>query len=590
VRVAGPYVDLDEPAETGPQPAAVFLSYAREPGDPSHKEAVFQLWTLLRSCGVDARLDLGEAHQRRDWALWRGQQIREACYVLVIASPAYRRCAEGRGDASEERDVQWEARLIRETFFADPHALNRLIPVVLPGQSKDGVPDFLGRDTSGVYTVSDFTVQGAEPLLRLLTNQPEIVEPPLGPVPELKPRPVPPFTPPQRPDTGVRNEISGTVHGTVVQVGSVRSMMVPGAPAAPAIPVGDGADPWRKRGFEDVRRRAGDRLGEPTGRAVPEGPAIVQHFTSGAVICAVAGKRAVAVAGPIWDDLSALPGFPAGPGFPTTDYINGAAQVVELDGGTWKAGVLLRDPEPRWHPKPRLSMDARQAFQLPVAGPADLTVRAIATLPWQLDDDLEITRLTRKLIETALPQAEITAQIPILSRRRGLPLSWLRWERASGPHVRQTGRDARYDQEAGESMRAVARIMLPNSLTSAITVAVEFQANLPITANEVVELWTAAWDTAAVVVPRALVPDPANAALLAPPTVELQVKTDGTLTDVVDLSVFGKPEGRPGPQGAVTVVAPIGLGRTERRAWATKALTRLARDWGFVEAEESDLR
>ncbi|MEV4056431.1 toll/interleukin-1 receptor domain-containing protein [Amycolatopsis sp. NPDC049688] len=584
--MAGHYLDVDEPAEPRPQPAAVFLSYAREPTDPSHEESVLRLWTLLRSCGVDARFDRGEAQQRRDWALWRGQQIREAGYVLVIASPAYRRSAEGRGDASEERDVQWEARLIRDTFFADPRAVHRFVPVILPGQTKAGVPDFLGPDTADVYTVTDFTVEGAEPLLRLLTNQPEILQPPLGPVPELKPRRVPPAAPVARqPVTHVHNE-ARDVSGFLLQVGSVGSMTVP---SAPAIAVGEGADPRTRRAFEDAFRRAAGRLGEPAGRAVPEGPGFVQHFSGDAVICAVAGKAAAAVAGRVWDDLSSLPGFPAGPGFPTTDYIEGAAHVVDLDGGTWKAGVLLRDPEPRWHPRPRLSMDARRAFQLPVAGPADLTVRAIATLPWQLDDDLEITRLTRELIESALAQAEITAQIPALSRRRGLPLSWLRWERASGPDVRQTGRDARYDQAAGESMRAVARIMLPGSSTSAITVAVEFQADLPITANEVVDLWTAAWDTATVVVPRALVPDPANAVLLAPPTVELQVKTDGTLTDVVDLSAFGSPAGRPGPQGAVTVVAPIGLGRDERRALATKALTRLARDWGFVNAEESDL-
>ncbi|EOD63617.1 toll/interleukin-1 receptor domain-containing protein [Amycolatopsis vancoresmycina] len=585
--MAGHYVDVDGAAGTRPQPAAVFLSYAREPGDPAHEESVLQLWTLLRSCGVDARLDRGEAQQRRDWALWRGQQIREARYVLVIASPAYRRSAEGRGDASEERGVQWEARLIRDTFFADPHAVHRFIPVVLPGQSKDGVPDFLGPDTADVYTVSAFTVEGAEPLLRLLTDQPEILEPPLGPVPDLKPRPVAPAAAPRRPPaTHVHNE-ARDVSGFLLQVGNVGSMTVPGPAAAPRVAVGDGADSRARRTFEDAWQRAGGRLGEPAGPAVREGPGFVQHFTGDAVICAVTGKQAVAVAGPVWDDLSGLPGFPSGPGFPTMDYVEGAAPVVDLDGGTWKAGVLLRDPEPRWHPRPRLDMVARKAFQLPMAGLADLTVRAIATLPWQLDDDLEITGLTRKLIESALPQAEITAQIPALSQRRGRPQSWLRWALASGPDIRQTGRDARYDHTGDDDVRAVARIMLSTGPTPVITVCVEFQTTLRITANEVVDLWTAAWDTAAVVVPRALVPDPANAVLLGPPTVELHVEAD--VAEAVDLSVFGKPAGRPGLLGAATVIAPIGFGRTERRAWAAKALTRLARGWGFVEAEESDL-
>lgn len=576
-----------EAAETPAPPPVVFLSYAKEPGDPSHQDAVIRLWTLLRSCGLDARLDRGEG-QRQDWTLWMGRQIREATFVLVIASPAYRRSAEGRGEASEERNVHWEARLIRDAFFADPHALNRFIPVVLPGQSADGVPDFLGPAGSTVYPVSDFTVEGAEPLLRLLTNQPAFPPAVLGSVPLLEPSPVPPFTPPAsapRPATHVHNE-ARDVSGFLLQVGHVGSMTLPAAAGTAA---GEGADPRTRRAFEDAYRRAGGRLGDATDRVFAEGPGFVQHFTGegGAVLCAIAGRRAVAVAGPVWDDLSALPGFPDGPGFPVTDCADAAARVVDLDGGTWKAGVLLRDPEPRWQPKPRAIKEARQAFQLPVAGPAGLTVRAIATLPWQLDDDLEITRHTRERLESALLQAEAGAQIPALLRWRGAPVPPLRWERASGPDVRQTGRDARYDQTAGENLRAVARLMLPDSRTSAITVSVEFQANVPITANEIVELWTAAWDTAAVTVPGAVVPDPRTTPLLGPPEVELQVKTDGS--DVVDLSVFGAPEGRPNPQGTVTVVAPIGFGRDERRAWATKALTRLARDWGFADADESDL-
>jgi len=568
------------------QSPAAFISYAREPDDPAHEESVLRLWTFLRSCGVDARLDLGEADQRRDWALWLATQIREADYILVIASPAYRRGAEGRGDAHEERGVQYQARLIRDALYADQHAVNRFVPVLLPGRSEDGVPDFFGPFTSSVYPVTDFTLAGADKLLRLLTNQPEILQPPLGPVPALAPRSVPssapiaPVTPKVQPATDVRNVIAGEVSGVSIQVGNAGSVSI----SPPGVPVGEGADPRTRRAFEDACRRA--CLGKPAGQAFPAGPGYVQHLTDGTVLCAVAGKQAVAVAGPVWDDLATLPGFPDGPGFPIGS-VDPDAHVVDLDGGTWGAGLLLRGPGPRWQPRPRIGPEARQAFRLPVAGPANLTVRAIATLPWQLDDDLEITRRTRERIEAMLLQAEVTAQIPALSRRRGVPLSWLRWTLASGPDVRQTGRDARYDQTGDENARASARVMLPDSLTSAITVAVEFRIDLQLTANEIVDLWTAAWDAATVVVPGALVPDPERAALLAPPVVELHVKTDGNL---LDLSVFGKPAGRPGSEGAVTVVAPVGLGRDERRAWAAKALTRLARDWGFVDADESDLR
>lgn len=642
-------VELDTPAksplpveDTEAQPVVVFISYAWDSDDPSHGEAVRRLWTFLRSCGIDAQLDLDAAQQRQDWPLWMGQQIREADYVLVIASAAYRERAEGQSDPDVGRGVQWEARLIREAFYADQHELNRFIPVVLPGQSVDGVPEFLGPTTSTVYSVSDFTVEGAEQLLRLLTNQPDIVRPPLGVVPLLEPRPAPApaSVPPERltaPD--VQNVVTGNVSGFVIQAGSVGSVSAPGAFSSPGVQVGEGADPRTKRAFEDAFRRAGgaDRLGRPTDKVFQEGPGFVQHFTGvgdgDAVICSIANEAAVAVAGPVWDDLSTLPGFPA-QGMPlarTTagtsalvGYIDAATRVVDLVGGTWGAGVLLRstDTQPaRWQPKSRLRREAGEAFRLPLAGPADLTIRAVATLPWQLDDDLEITGQTRRQMEAALPFTELSALTQTLNLWRGAEITAPQWERANGPDVRQTGQDARYDQtlsnpaDGGMAVHAVARIMLPNALSQAITVDIEFQVNfaaweavlaaateaavasdLRITANQIVELWTAAWDAATVVVPGAVIAGPETAVLLAPPTVELQVKMDDQsvseprrLSDVVDLSVFGPPDGQPGSQGAATVTAPIGLARNERRAWAAKALTRMARAWGFLEADESDL-
>ncbi|MEV7038743.1 TIR domain-containing protein [Amycolatopsis sp. NPDC051061] len=613
------------------RPPVVFISYAWDSDDPSHGQSVRRLWELLRSCGIDAQLDLDAAQQRQDWPLWMGRQIREADYVLVIASRAYRERAEGRSGPDQGRGVQWEARLIRDAFYADQHALNRFIPVVFPGQSVDGVPDFLSPASSTVYTVRDFTVEGVEHLLRLLTDQPEIAQPPLGAVPVLPERPVPPAAPAAReqpPASGVRNVVTGNVSGIVIQAGNIGSMTTPDALAAPGIQVGEGADFRTRRAFEEAFRRAGgaDHLGRPTDKVFEDGPVFVQHFTgtgeSDAVICAIADQAAVVVAGPVWDDLATLPGFPA-PGVPVA-RTDATASVVDLAGGAWGEGVLFRSTDAlpaRWQPKPRLSMEAREAFRLRVAEPADVTIRAIATLPWPLDDDFEITGRTRQHLEVLLPLNEFTKLTQTASIWRGDPRNPRRWVRASGPNAHQSGRHARYDQtfanpaDGSAGVRAVARIMLPGVMSSAITVTVEFQVNfaawqaalaavvegevvpnLSISAHQIVELWTAEWEAATLVLPRALVPDPETAALLAPPTVELQIKLNDEvagdppgLLDVVDLSVFGNPDGQPGSQGAATMTAPIGLPRDQRRAWAAKALTRMARGWGFVDAEESDL-
>src|SRR5215475_7481156 len=85
------------------RPARVFISYAHD--DRAHEDRVREFWLFLRAQGVDARLDLPATEQRQDWAQWMTQQVRDAGRVLVIASPEYRRRAEGDALPSEGRGV-----------------------------------------------------------------------------------------------------------------------------------------------------------------------------------------------------------------------------------------------------------------------------------------------------------------------------------------------------------------------------------------------------------------------------------------------------------------------------------------------------
>jgi hypothetical protein len=164
----------------------VFISYAH--ASPEHTEMVRDLWVFLRAHGVDAQLDVLAAQRRRDWPLWMADQVREADRILVVASSAYRERAQGRAGPQVGRGVQWEARLIRDAFYADQSRLDRFVPVVLPGESADGVPDFLGPASCTLYPVSGFSLAGADALLRLLLGQPSEVEPSLGSAPSLPPR------------------------------------------------------------------------------------------------------------------------------------------------------------------------------------------------------------------------------------------------------------------------------------------------------------------------------------------------------------------------------------------------------------------
>ena len=82
-----------------------------------------------------------------------------------------------------------EAGLIRNLMYEDQKAgLRRVLPVVLPGCSPNDIPLWLLPASASYYRVSEFTVSGAEKLLRVLTGQPSEIEPPLGIPPVLPTR------------------------------------------------------------------------------------------------------------------------------------------------------------------------------------------------------------------------------------------------------------------------------------------------------------------------------------------------------------------------------------------------------------------
>lgn len=135
----------NEPAKSV-TPPQVFISYAHD--SDAHRELVRDLWIFLRANGVNARIDRIAAEQRVDWSLWIEQEVAEADWILIVASPAYRRQASYNADASDRRGVLYEARLIRDLFYHDQSRLGRFLPVVLPGGRIDDDPAFLTPATT----------------------------------------------------------------------------------------------------------------------------------------------------------------------------------------------------------------------------------------------------------------------------------------------------------------------------------------------------------------------------------------------------------------------------------------------------------
>jgi SAM-dependent methyltransferase len=174
-----------------PSNLRVFISYAHD--SLAHENNVIGLCDVLRRQGIDARIDVPAARQRQDWPLWMLNEFKVADFVLIIASPEYKRRAEGSAPQGEGLGVQWEASLIRNEIYASPRtALQRFVPIVLQGYSADDLPLWLGPYSTTHYTVPDYSLEGTAELVTFLTHNYQGPTTPLEPLNDLNPSRSPP--------------------------------------------------------------------------------------------------------------------------------------------------------------------------------------------------------------------------------------------------------------------------------------------------------------------------------------------------------------------------------------------------------------
>ncbi len=169
----------------------VFVSYVHE--SERHQADVLAFATFLRGQGVDAVLDRWSAASRHDWYAWAINEMTEATFVIVVASPTYRAVGDGGGPSDLHRGVQSEATLLRDLVYGDRLVWTpKVLPVLLPGRTLAEIPRFLSPHTTSRYQVTAYTTAGAEELLRVIHGRPGHVAPPIQPPPDLPPRDVPP--------------------------------------------------------------------------------------------------------------------------------------------------------------------------------------------------------------------------------------------------------------------------------------------------------------------------------------------------------------------------------------------------------------
>jgi hypothetical protein len=170
---------VPEPGDTG-TPPRVFVSFAREPAE--HRAAVGAFAGFLRTgAGIDARIEEWLPPQRRDRVAWAVREFAAADYVVVVASPAYKRVLDDAA-AGEPGDLtHFEAGLIRDTLARGPaEELRRILPVVLPGGSRGDVPEVLRPYATKSFLVPEISLAGLRELLHVIAGVPLHPLPPLG--------------------------------------------------------------------------------------------------------------------------------------------------------------------------------------------------------------------------------------------------------------------------------------------------------------------------------------------------------------------------------------------------------------------------
>ncbi|WP_231387266.1 SEFIR domain-containing protein [Nocardia sp. BMG111209] len=160
-------------SEGGGEAPRVFVTYSHD--SPEHKELVRRFATFLREdAGLDVHLDTWYDNQRRDWSGWAIDQLTRADFILVIASPDYKKRADGFAPPEEGRGAQFEAAILRNELTRNLiEQTRRILPVVLPGRSIDEIPVFLTGYSATHYVIDEFTVDSITDLLVAITGEGE---------------------------------------------------------------------------------------------------------------------------------------------------------------------------------------------------------------------------------------------------------------------------------------------------------------------------------------------------------------------------------------------------------------------------------
>ncbi len=416
------------------------------------------------------------------------------------------------------------------------------------------------------------------------------------------------------------------------------------APPRPTFQIGQGDPSWTRR-FQEVATavRAEIVLGTPTGEVYSEGPGVVQDFHGtdgghGWVLSGLPGHKPVIVDDQVWEAIrevgSGAPGgwaldaigFPVlASGVPPSGrVISSRANRIELAGGSWGSGYLVRDRRDqrwRWEPARSFSLNITRASRNWTAGPKvpQLRLRAIASLPWAVAD-LAITAAAHRNLQGTLPYGKLAETVTALSLHRGTEFRPGTWQPGqTGQSRDRTGYVCTISAPDGRpALSAEVMLALPNALDSSVVTCAELRVedfaiwsdaldltSAPsvgpawprLTVDDLFWIFVAAWHTAMEVLPAVVDADPATVPPAGPPVVELRVSAEHSygaapgqqhlLSDLVDLTAWGSSDRDRLTEMSVTVTAPTHLEPDDRQILTRQAMVYMAEAFGFLNASET---
>lgn len=413
----------------------------------------------------------------------------------------------------------------------------------------------------------------------------------------------------------------------------------------PAHEVGGGEPSWTRQ-FQEAFAKLTHRVavGQPATDVYWDGPGVVQAFEPiglrpGWVLCALPNQLPVAISEPIWRglhdagseaqglDAMAAIGYPvAGPAeVDSLQVFDDQSLSIDLKGGAWGNGRFVKDDIAaiwRWEPVLAFGFDMTRSSQYWTAGPdvPRLRVRAVATLPWADARGLEITPERRHELAEALPFSQFAGAVTILSKRRLADLRAAQW--VQGPNRNALDAlsysSAIRTADGRTALTVEVMLSLPSAMESAVVACAELRIEdpsawdaalaeaageataraLPLSLEELCDLFKVAWQTATEELPSLVIPERSRALWARVPVVELRLTAEHrhdaqgphmSVTDYVDFSPFGKTDREHLSVMAITVTAPPAMPNDARLDLTQQALVRMGRGFGYVDADAKQI-